>query len=608
MVVAECTNVGLNILFKLATNKGMSYFVFIFYSSATATLVLLLFPFIFRSNTASLPLLKFPVISRICLLSLIGMEKLALRSLGTWAKIIGTVVSVSGAMLVVLYKGPTIISPSSTASQSLQWPLQSTQSKWVMGGLLLLMENLLISVWYIIQTQIIKLYPAEFVVTLLYCVFATIISAPICFLGESNLSAWRLKPDIELASIVYSAFFGLTFSTVVHTFGLHMKGPVYTAIFKPLSVAIAAIMSFIFLGEAIKNQTLPFPANDRECVYCVEMERSNSYKDGLLFTAMVAVECTNVGLNILFKLAASKGMSYFVFVFYSYAATTIVLLFFPFIFRSNTASLPLLKFPVISRICLLSLVGSSYQILGYTGIAYSSPTLASMISNLTPAFTFILAIIFSTWAKILGTIVSVSGAMLVVLYKGPTIISTSSMPSQSLQWPLQSTQSRWVIGGILLLIENLLISVWYIIQTQIMKLYPAEFVVTLLYGLFATIISAPICFMGESNLSAWRLKPDVELASIVYSAFFGLTFSAVVHTFGLRMKGPVYTAIFKPLSIAIAAIMSFIFLGEALHLGSVIGGVIICVGFYAVLWGKANDEGGKNEDSCKIPLLQSPSN
>ena len=34
------------------------------------------------------------------------------------------------------------------------------------------------------------------------------------------------------------------------------------------------------------------------------------------------------------------------------------------------------------------------QICGYRGIAYSSPTLASAISNLTPAFTFILAIIF----------------------------------------------------------------------------------------------------------------------------------------------------------------------------------------------------------------------
>lgn len=34
------------------------------------------------------------------------------------------------------------------------------------------------------------------------------------------------------------------------------------------------------------------------------------------------------------------------------------------------------------------------QIMGYTGINYSSPTLASAISNLVPAFTFILAIIF----------------------------------------------------------------------------------------------------------------------------------------------------------------------------------------------------------------------
>lgn len=35
-----------------------------------------------------------------------------------------------------------------------------------------------------------------------------------------------------------------------------------------------------------------------------------------------------------------------------------------------------------------------FRILGYTGIGYSSPTLASMISNLTPGFTFTLAIIF----------------------------------------------------------------------------------------------------------------------------------------------------------------------------------------------------------------------
>lgn len=35
-----------------------------------------------------------------------------------------------------------------------------------------------------------------------------------------------------------------------------------------------------------------------------------------------------------------------------------------------------------------------YLMLGYTGLKYSSPTLASAMSNLTPAFTFIFALLF----------------------------------------------------------------------------------------------------------------------------------------------------------------------------------------------------------------------
>jgi hypothetical protein len=40
------------------------------------------------------------------------MEILALRSSITQAKIMGTIASISGALVVVFYKGPTIISPS----------------------------------------------------------------------------------------------------------------------------------------------------------------------------------------------------------------------------------------------------------------------------------------------------------------------------------------------------------------------------------------------------------------------------------------------------------------------------------------------------------------
>ena len=73
------------------------------------------------------------------------MENLALRSSITQAKIIGTLVSISGALVVLFYKGPTIISPFQSPSLSLHSPRGTSETKWVIGGLLLAVENLLFS-------------------------------------------------------------------------------------------------------------------------------------------------------------------------------------------------------------------------------------------------------------------------------------------------------------------------------------------------------------------------------------------------------------------------------------------------------------------------------
>jgi hypothetical protein len=80
------------------------------------------------------------------------MEKVALRSSITQAKIMGTIVSISGALVVVLYKGPTLISASpESPSPSVHSPLGSSETNWIIGGLLIAVEYLLISIWYILQ-------------------------------------------------------------------------------------------------------------------------------------------------------------------------------------------------------------------------------------------------------------------------------------------------------------------------------------------------------------------------------------------------------------------------------------------------------------------------
>uniref|UniRef100_A0A1J3E2J0 WAT1-related protein n=1 Tax=Noccaea caerulescens TaxID=107243 RepID=A0A1J3E2J0_NOCCA len=339
-------------------------------------------------------------------------------------------------------------------------------------------------------------------------------------------------------------------------------------------------------------------------------------RDVVPFAAMIVVEVVTVGSTTLFKAASLRGLSFYVFALYTYVVATLVLLPLSLIFR-RSRRLPSAKSPVFFKIFLLGLLGFMSMIAGCKGVEYSSPTLATAISTLTPAFTFTLAVLFrmeklvlrssASQAKIIGTIVSISGALVIVLYKGPKLLApasfTPSPPTISLHQLLTSSKSSWIIGGLLLASQFFLISVWYILQTRVMEVYPEAIAVVFFYNLFATLISAPVCFLAESNLTSWVLKPDLSLAAIIYSGVFVSLFSALTHTWGLHLKGPVYVSLFRPLSIAIAVAMGAIFLGDALHLGSVIGSTILSFGFYTVIWGKAREVATKKVSDSEQSLL-----
>nr|XP_016470812.1 PREDICTED: WAT1-related protein At3g28050-like isoform X2 [Nicotiana tabacum] len=264
--------------------------------------------------------------------------------------------------------------------------------------------------------------------------------------------------------------------------------------------------------------------------------------------------------------------------------------------------------------------------MGYTGINYSSPTLASAISNLVPAFTFVLAVIFrmekielkrsSTRAKVLGTVVSIAGAFVVTLYKGPKLLVAITSTPNLLYQPLSSSQSNWMLGGLFLTTEYFLVPMWYIVQTWIMKEYPAEVTVVFFYNLCVCCLAAIVGFFTEPDSSKWRIKPDIALASILCSGILGSSLNNTIHTWALRVKGPVYVAMFKPLSIAIAVAMGVIILGDTLYLGSVLGATVIAIGFYTVMWGKAKEMpeyDGSSDDlesssAQKFPLLHNYKN
>ncbi|KAE9614351.1 hypothetical protein Lal_00016646 [Lupinus albus] len=355
------------------------------------------------------------------------------------------------------------------------------------------------------------------------------------------------------------------------------------------------------------------------------MARWQFYNDVLPFVAIVAIECIIVGVNVLYKAATLKGLSYYVFIVYSFSVSSIVLLFPLSFVLKRSRGLPPFKVSIFFKIFLLAALGFVAELCGVKGIQYASPTLSSTLSILVPAFTFVLAVSFrmeklalrskSTQAKIFGTILSIIGALIVVLYKGRTLLSDENPLQAPATHSLVSSlsQSKWVIGGSLLVVDYLLVPIMYILQASIMNQYPSEVIVVFTFCVCMTCISAPICLLLEPNWSAWKITPDIRLVAILCWGILITCLSSVVYAWGLHLKGPVYISIFKPASIVIAATLSVIFLGDALHFGTVLGAVILSLGFYAVIWGKAQEEEMSEEieegiteslPNSKTPLLK----
>ncbi|CAI0455866.1 unnamed protein product [Linum tenue] len=356
----------------------------------------------------------------------------------------------------------------------------------------------------------------------------------------------------------------------------------------------------------------------------------HSQREVLTYSVMVGTQFSTVGINTLFKAATMEGMSPYVSVAYSYGIASLVLLL-PTLFSHRAVDVPPLTIPILCRIGLLALTGSSSRLTGFTGLYYSSPTLSSAIGNLCPALTFILAVMFgmekvvmgtrSSQAKILGTTVSIAGAFVITLYQGPPICITRSGSSSA---------QNWVLGGSLITLQYALVTLWAFLmsiynfllfivwQTQIMRDYPSELTVIFIYNTFVSIIGAVVALIAEGTSSgAWIMSSNTALASVICTGLFGSCLNNAAEAWVLPIKGPVFANMFTPFGMVIAVAMGVALLGDTLHLGSLLGGTTISIGFYMFMWGKVkdqNDDGGaKTEQNAddnssssntdKVPLL-----
>ena len=126
-------------------------------------------------------------------------------------------------------------------------------------------------------------------------------------------------------------------------------------------------------------------------------------------------------------------------------------------------------------------------------------------------------------AKILGSMICVGGALLLTIYKGVPLFkhphSQAMAPTMANAIKFSSTRraERWTIGCLALMVGTLLWSSWFIIQSNVGKIYPCQYSSTAIMSFFGVIQSVILSFSTSRDLSMWVLKGKVEIITVLYA-------------------------------------------------------------------------------------------
>lgn len=343
-----------------------------------------------------------------------------------------------------------------------------------------------------------------------------------------------------------------------------------------------------------------------------------------LHMAVTALQFCYAGQHIILSAAVDMGVSKLVFPVYR--NLTALLLLVPFAYFLERKDRPPLTLSLVVQFFFMGLIGiTGNQMLYLLGLENTSATFASAMENSVPAITFLMAALFGIEqvhlnrkdgiAKVLGTLLSVAGALVIVLYKGPTIYGSTPSTSQHLNqsdhfmFSLSGHvgETNWTLGCVYLIGHCLCWSTWIVLQAPVLKKYPARLTVSSYTSFFGILQCSAIAGILERDFQAWKVNSGVEVFAILYTGVMTSAIAFAIQIWAIERGGPVFVSVYLPQQTLLVAMMDSLILGEQFYLGGIIGAVLIIAGLYLVVWGKNEERKFCTKEELIQPLLSSSS-
>ncbi|XP_026448378.1 WAT1-related protein At4g01440-like [Papaver somniferum] len=290
LILVQIITASYVVLSKVIMVQGISSTVFLVYQFILATLFMGFLALIFERK--KMPPLTKQILGGIFLLALIGVtiaqimlatalyfisstfessvlnmipaitfvlslitrqEKLQLHTLWGIGKIFGTLLSISGALVLMFWRGGSLTeaAKSSSPNNFISIGMGMSVSTTTVGLVMVVIGVLAFSTWILMLEPMTRRYPAELSMTTIMFLFATLQTGIVAIILNREASQWQLKWDLELLNIVVGGALNSGLANFFVAWCAGLKGPVFVASFAPLGLLFTTILETIFLGQTM---------------------------------------------------------------------------------------------------------------------------------------------------------------------------------------------------------------------------------------------------------------------------------------------------------------------------------------------------------------------